>query len=205
MKIQSWLLILSACILLYLLELTFPSFVFQNLALNSDKILQKPWTLITYMFVHDVNGLSHIFYNMFALVLFGYILENIIGSKKFTLIYFASGITAGLCGIPFYHVAIGASGAIFGVLGTLAVLRPRMTVWALGVPMPMIVAAVVWAFIDLVGFFGADNIAHIGHLAGLGTGIIYGLILRPNFRERKRIVKVLSEDEIERWEDEWMN
>ncbi|MCD6381706.1 MAG: rhomboid family intramembrane serine protease [Candidatus Aenigmarchaeota archaeon] len=157
------------------------------------------------MFVHSLNSLSHIFYNMFALLLFGIILESVIGSKRFLMIYFASGIASGLVGLLFYSSIIGASGAIFGILGTLGILRPKLVVWVMGVPMPMLVALVIWALLDFIGIFGSDNVAHLGHLAGLGTGVVYGFLLRPKYGEKKKPkIKILSEDEIKKWENEWM-
>lgn len=204
MKIKACILLSLLCVLIYILELLNPTFMIKNFSLSFETLLQKPWTLITYLFLHDPHQYSHLIYNLFALLLFGYILENIIGTRRFILLYFASGITSGLCGLPFYHSLIGVSGAIFGVIGTLSILRPRLIVWVLGVPMPMIAATVIWALIDLAGVFGSDNVAHIGHLIGLGVGIIYGIFLRPVFGERKERKPKISEEYIKQWEEKWM-
>lgn len=54
----------------------------------------KPWQIVTHMFMHDNSGFTHIIFNMFGLVMFGVILENVMGSKKFIILYFLSGLGA---------------------------------------------------------------------------------------------------------------
>ncbi len=170
--------------------------------LVSSEVAYKPWMLVTHMFLHA--SLEHLFYNMFALGLFGFILENIIGSKRFLAVYFGTGIMAAVAALPFYEASLGASGAIFGVLGCLAFLRPRMTVWVAGVPMPMVIAAAVWALIDLVGVLFPSDVANIAHLAGMAAGIAAGFLLKAQHAERKRHRPSLSEKEMDEWEEGWM-
>jgi len=194
------------CVVVFLFQIIDESITDQY-ALVSVTVLSAPWTLITSIFLH--GSFEHLFYNMFALALFGYILENIIGGKKFLALFFVSGVISGLGSAIFYDASIGASGAIFGILGTLAVLRPRMRVYmGLGVPMPMFFAVVVWAAGDLIGFFAPSGVAHAAHLAGLGFGLIIGFYLRKRYGERttpKRKSRVsINEEDFEEWEDEWM-
>ena len=132
-------------------------------------------TLLTHA-DHD-DGEGHVGH-MFALVLFGSILENEIGTKKFLSLFFLAGLFASIASIPFYNAVLGASGAIFGVIGALAVLKPKMTVWVYGMPMPMIIASLVWAAIDVLGVFIPSNVANIAHLSGIFVGIIFGFIIR---------------------------
>lgn len=157
------------------------------------------------MFAHaDFN---HLFYNMFALFLFGTILERIIGSRSFLLIYFSAGLVGSIATLPLYPASLGASGAIFGVLGTLAILRPRMVVYVSYIPMPMIVASVVWAAIDMLGLFVPSGVADAAHLAGLAVGVAFGLHLRKYYRETpvpKRSPPKVSEEEMRRWEEKYV-
>jgi len=179
-----------------------------NFALISSEVLFKPWTIITYIFLH--GGPSHIFGNMFALALFGSILEKLIGGKKFLIVFFVSGIIAGIGSILFYEASIGASGAIYGIFGTLAILRPRMTVYmGLGAPMPMIAAVFFWAILDFFGFFASlDAVAYAAHLFGLAFGLMYGFYLKKDYGENlksKRKSKThIREKEIREWEDRWL-
>ena len=198
MKKYSFILV-GICVVVFILQVLFPA-ITDEFALYSNRVLSEPWLLVTSMFLH--GGFLHLFFNMFALGLFGMILESIIGSKKFLAIYFASGIVAGIGSALFYPASLGASGAIYGILGTLAVLRPRMVVWVMGIPMPMYAAAVLWAMMDLLGMFAPSGIANAAHLAGLGTGIAAGLILKGRFRlPRKKRSDPLSEEDRRRIEE----
>ncbi|MBI4177732.1 MAG: rhomboid family intramembrane serine protease [Candidatus Aenigmarchaeota archaeon] len=172
--------------------------------LDSSSVLQRPWTLITYMFLHA--NLQHLVSNMFALLLFGLILEKVAGSKNFLKVYFASGIASGLVGVMFYDSIVGASGAIFGAMASLALLRPSLTVWVGYVPMPMVVALFVWAAADFLGVFVPDSVAHIGHLAGMLFGVAYTFAYLRQFMEKpeRRYRIRISEETIREWEKRYM-
>jgi len=187
----------------FVLQNIFPSYA-DSFALVSSAFFQQPWSIVTYMFLHA--NLNHILSNLFSLVLFGFILEKIVGSKNFLLVFFLSGIFAGIASLFFYSSSIGVSGAIFGIIGVLTVIRPKMVVPAFGVPIPMIVAAVLWAVFDLGGVFYPSSIGNIGHLAGLGAGIVVGLWLRPNYKvvEKNKEKVKLDEDYFREWEEKYI-
>lgn len=160
----------------------------------------RPWALLSAVFLH--SGVPHLFYNLFALALFGSILEHIIGTKKFLILFFISGLIASIASMPFYTRVLGASGAIFGILGMLALLRPKMIVWIYSVPMPMILALLVWAAGDVLGIFVPGDTANIAHLAGLGVGIIAGIYYKKDFAEKKAKEKeiFIDEEKVREWE-----
>lgn len=193
----------GVCVVVFALQIIFPS-ITDNFSLVSERALGEPWMFLTAIFLHA--DIMHLLYNMFALALFGAILEKIVGGKMLLAIFFVSGLVASAAAFFFYSASLGASGAIFGILGALAVMRPRMTIW-IYVPMPMFVAIFVWAALDLTGFLYPSGIANAAHLAGLGTGLVFGFMLRKKFGERvskKRNNQVISDDEFRRWEDEWV-
>lgn len=195
--------LVAICVVVFILQLSIPS-ITNEFALISSDVLSRPWILITSIFLH--GSLDHIFFNMFALAIFGMILERIIGSRKFMLIFFITGIIASIGSVFFYDAALGASGAIMGIAGCLAMIRPKMMVYIYGIaPMPMVLAVGLWALIDLVGFFSpvSTGIANIAHLTGLFSGIAFGLTWRKNFPVQKP-GKLVSEREIDRWEEEYM-
>ncbi|MCZ6613499.1 MAG: rhomboid family intramembrane serine protease [Thaumarchaeota archaeon] len=140
-----------------------------------------PWMFVTSIFLHA--DLSHLFFNMFSLLIFGIYLERMVGGRLFLILFFAAGIignvgyivTSGNALVP----AIGASGAIYGVMGTLAVLAPFLLIFVYGIlPLPMIVAAGAFAVLDIMGLLVPSGIAHGAHLAGMIVGIGAGLYLR---------------------------
>jgi membrane associated rhomboid family serine protease len=146
----------------------------------------QPWTFFTSIFLHA--NFSHLFYNMFALFFFGLYLERLVDKKTYLLIFFISGFFGNLLflfttynsSIP----AVGASGAIYGIIGTLAALKPYAIVYVYFTPMPLIVVAFLWALISFIGIFIPSSIAHAAHLSGLITGYAIGYILKK--RERKK-------------------
>ena len=95
-------------------------------------------------------------------------------------------ITAPNSSIP----GVGASGAIYGVMGALAILYPFLIVYVAGLlPMPMILAAAFWALMELFGLFYPSAIAHGAHLGGLFIGILMGLYIR-NKMNRYRVRRI---------------
>ena len=143
--------------------------------LNSNSFVQ-PWRFLTSIFLH--GSFMHLFYNIFALGLFGSILERLIGSKRFLIVFFMAGILANLVSVNFYDNSLGASGSIFGVIGALIFVRPLMVVWAFGLPMPMFIAGIIWAVGDVIGFFVPSNVANLAHLSGMFFGLIIGAFYR---------------------------
>ncbi len=159
----------------------------------------RPWTLVTSMFLH--GDPMHLLSNLFALGLFGLIFESRFGEKRLLAVFFAGGIASSLASAMFYDASLGASGAIFAVIGVVAVTMPRMIVWNLGVPMPMIVAAIVWLILDIAGVFFPSSTANMAHIAGMAFGAVVGLIWR---KPEKRGEKAVNNSEMDEWEERWM-
>ncbi|MBD3203250.1 rhomboid family intramembrane serine protease [Candidatus Woesearchaeota archaeon] len=154
--------------------------------LVSKDVFQRPWILFTSMFLH--GGPNHLFYNMYALFMFGTLVEQRIGTKRFLIIYLLSGILAALLSIFFYDSALGASGAIMGIIGVTIMLFPDMPVLLFFfIPMTMRTAGIIFALMDILGIFLPTGIANLAHLAGLGTGLLYGKYLnnrKSGFQKR---------------------
>lgn len=148
----------------------------------------KIWQLVTYMFLHGNFG--HIFSNMFALFMFGGLLEQVWGQRKFITFYLVTGIGAGLIQqlswfltmtpeIMYYQdllITIGASGAIFGILLAFGMLFPNAPIFIMFIPIPI---KAKW-FVMFYGLFElfagvsstGDGIAHFAHLGGMLFGFI---------------------------------
>ncbi len=144
----------------------------------------KIWQLLTHMFMHeavDAGGnlvFTHIFFNMFTLWMFGSTLENFWGSKRFLQFYMMCGLAAGLAQLLLSNgAAIGASGAIMGVMAAFAYLFPNTELYIMFIPIPIKAKYVVTGFVALdlfggFGFSGSDSIAHWAHLGGALAGLI---------------------------------
>lgn len=154
--------------------------------------LSFPWMFITSIFLHA--DLSHLFFNMIALFFFGTSLERLIGRNAFVALFLLSGLVGNLgymITTTNLHIpAIGASGAIYGVMGTLAVLEPFTMVYIYGIlPLPMIAAAILWGLLDFTGLFAPSGIAHGAHLGGMFVGVFLGIYYRLRVRTRNLQVR----------------
>ena len=163
---------------------------FNNLFILNKNADSEFWRYLTAVFLH--TGVLHLFYNLFALALFGSILEKLIGSYKFLIIFFLAGILSNVVSLNFYPSSLGASGAIFGIIGALIIIKPMMIIWAFGMPMPIFIAGILWGIGDLLGAIGfltgnpIDNTGNIAHLSGMFFGFILGRL----FKNRKRKASV---------------
>jgi membrane associated rhomboid family serine protease len=157
------------------------------LGLQTASFLAEPWTIVTNLFVH--GSIWHLLFNMITLYFFGTFLVRLVGTRAFLITYFVGGIVGNIFFMLFafigfltspYSIVIGASGAIFALGGTLAVLTPRLRVYVFPIPAPMpLWVAVIGGFV-IISFVG--GIAWQGHLGGLIAGLVAGLILRRGVR-----------------------
>jgi rhomboid protease GluP len=137
-------------------------------------------TSVSSMFLH-ANEI-HIAFNMIALFSLGRILEPYIGSKKFVIVYFASGFTgtalhtayAIISGDGFNVPVVGASGAISGVIGLAAALGDRMAIFWLIAQVPLAI-------------FGGSSIAYFAHIGGFVFGFGYGRVMKLLARRKERM------------------
>ena len=187
------------CIIVFVLQNLISSFT--ELFVLNELAYSQYWRFLTAIFLH--GSIVHLFYNLFALALFGFILEKLIGSNKFLLVFFFSGIIANIISINFYASSLGASGAIMGILGCLAVIKPMMMVLAFGFPMPMFIASILWVTGDILGALGAfgnSGIGNIAHLSGIAVGFLVGLFLREWRTAKKQLIN-LPESYMRIWEN----
>jgi membrane associated rhomboid family serine protease len=173
-------------VILFIVDLATHLVVREYLALYSINTgAFQPYQLVTHMFLHGSFG--HIFFNMFGLYMFGRVLESVLGSKKFFILYFLSGLGAALLQMLIYYlqdapaVMIGASGAIFGILAAFAMMFPNVELMLIFLPIPIKAKYFVPVYAVLELFFGianfrGDNIAHFAHLGGAVVGFILIMI-----------------------------
>ena len=168
------------------------------------ELLRKPWTPLTYMFVH--GGFGHVFMNMLVLFFFGPPLEQKWGSTFFLKYYLITGLGGAAFSVLLFSIAgpspmVGASGAIFGILLAFAMNWPDAKIYLYFVfPVPA-----KW-FVGVLGAFtllstiraSGGGVAHWAHLGGLVTGFVmlkYGerigrSIEKALYKEKPRHVKV---------------
>lgn len=144
------------------------------------------WQFFSYLFLHSPAGMIHIFFNMYALLLFGMPIEQLWGTKRFLIYYFFTGIGAGLVifiiniimqSATFYAPTIGASGAVFGLLLAFGMLFPDLKLLLFFfIPIKAKHLVILYGGLELMLqlFAGKySNISHVGHLGGLFFGLLY--------------------------------
>jgi membrane associated rhomboid family serine protease len=139
-------------------------------------VLLRPWAIVTYMFLH--SGLMHLLFNMMALFFFGPRVEDRLGSRSFTILYFVSGITGALLSFIFSPASpiIGASAGVFGVMLAFAYYWPDTPIHIWGIiPVPARILVIITTVLALFsGFSGArGGVAHFAHLGGYVGAFAY--------------------------------
>ncbi|MDY6769544.1 MAG: rhomboid family intramembrane serine protease, partial [Candidatus Nanohaloarchaea archaeon] len=137
---------------------------------------------------------------------FGFMLENIVGTRKFLALFAGAGILANLSAFIFYPAVpvLGASGAVSGIVAALAVIRPRDIGLFWGVPVPMWAALLGWVATNLAGAAATGGgIAFEAHLFGLAAGAAFGLFERRE-HSRSRAEEHEIDVDVEEWEERFM-
>ncbi|GHT75887.1 hypothetical protein AGMMS50262_12600 [Bacteroidia bacterium] len=155
------------------------------------------YQLFTYMFTHE--AFTHLFFNMFALFMFGGLVEQAMGPKRYLTYYLLTGLGAGIIQMLVFYfrlhwiannagydlqelynyvpVMIGASGAVFGLLLAFGMLFPNMPMYFMFIPVPIKAKYLVIGYGVIEFFFGianrsGDNVGHFAHLGGMLVGLI---------------------------------
>ncbi len=151
------------------------------------EFLQKPWTLITYAFVHDLSGVFHILFNMLVFYWFGKLFVEYLGSDKLVALYFLGALAGGLAyllvynTIPFYierigsfNGMVGASAAIYAIVVATATLIPDYTFFLLFLgPVRIKYIAGFYIVVSFLGSVGENAGGNVAHLGGALMGFIY--------------------------------
>lgn len=169
------------------------------IALKPSNIVQGKylWTFLTSMFMH--GGFFHLFANMFSLLFIGNLAEKILGKKRFLLFYLLAGLFAGIAFVAssfllpsdFNTYAVGASGALFGLIGLLMVVTPNLPVSIMFIPIPIkmkFAAPIILALLWLISVLGNVSIGNTAHFGGFIAGLIYGLYLKNRYKNKTKYI-----------------
>ena len=182
-RITPWvgrLIIANAVVLLLLMTLFTSRDVFQALQFSPRTAFTRPWTFVTYMFVHA--NLLHLLGNMLMLFVFGTAVESRMGSRNFLMYYMFCGIGAAvfsllLAGVMPVGAFIGASGAVLGVAVAFAMFWPDAELIVFPIPVPIKARTLVIGLVvlDVIGsrLWPGDGIAHLAHVGGALFGYLF--------------------------------
>ena len=151
-------------------------FLLEHGALYAPKLLEGEWyRVITYLFLH--SGIEHLMNNMMVLYFLGNALEHSIGKVGYLVTYFFSGIVAAIGSVLYnteYPVCVGASGAIFGVIGAMLwiVLKNRGTLQGISKRRMMF-----FVFLSVYSGFTSQGIDNAAHITGLVAGFLFAVFV----------------------------
>lgn len=164
------------------------AFIHQQIAIPAliGDFLQKPWTIITYAFAHDLGSIFHILFNMLFFYWFGRLFVEYLGSDKLIAVYFLGAFAGAIAYlmvynlIPFYQARvpgggmIGASAAVYAVAVATATLIPDYTFFLLFLgPVRIKYIAAFYIFISFLGSVGPNEGGNVAHLGGALLGFLY--------------------------------
>ncbi|HYG02496.1 MAG TPA: rhomboid family intramembrane serine protease [Chryseosolibacter sp.] len=153
-----------------------------------SEFITRPWTIITYMFTHDLSGILHILFNMLVLYWFGRLFVEYLGSDKLVAIYILGGLAGGVAyllaynTIPFFAeraqehsiVMVGASASVNAIVVATATLLPNYTFFLLFLgPVRIKYIAAFYIVISFLGAVGSNAGGNIAHLGGALIGFVY--------------------------------
>lgn len=166
--------------------------VFGSFAFSRGAMIQL-WRWVTSLFLHA--SASHLFFNMLGLYFFGRVLENKVKSQWFIAVYFAAGLIGNFAfAFTSAEAAVGASGAIFGVMGAAMLLYPGELINIYILPLPLSIVAISFVIVEtfVIAYQPQEfsRIATVAHIGGLITGSIFAFFL--DFRKSMKGVFLLG-------------
>lgn len=188
------------CFIVFWALIGFGVLSIDHVAIKPSNILEGKylWSFLTSMFMH--GSFFHLLANMFSLYFVGRLIENILGRKRYLYFYLTAGLFSGLLFVLSVFVfpqdmgvyAVGASGALFGLIGALIFLTPNLPVYVMLIPIPIKmkyaapgILVLLWA-ISAAANIPIGNVAHLG---GLLVGVVYGLYLKAQFPNKVRMIR----------------
>jgi len=166
-------------------------FYWLTLPADFDKFLSRPWTLVTHMFVHDMNNVWHILGNMIWLWAFGYILQDLTGNRKIIPVFIYGAVAGAIAYIVSFNVigplkehlvtaqAFGASAGIMAIAIGATTLAPNYRIFQmLNGGIPIWVITVLYLIIDLATIPEGNPGGHIAHIAGGLMGFVFMVMMQ---------------------------
>lgn len=193
---------MALCLVVYVGQLVSGGLVTDAGVLDPRLVASEPWRMITSAFLHSPQSFLHILFNLYALFIFGPALERFLGRLRYLALYLVTALGGSVGVVLVYQLwvvsghasaqwlgtllspssALGASGAIFGLLGAIIALRTAMGVQS----MQLLIVVVA----NLAISFFVPGIAWEAHLGGLLTGLAIGYVFLRTRRNRQRSVQV---------------
>ena len=196
--------LIIANVIMFFLQVVMPG-ITRMLDLVPALVLIRPWTLVTYMFLH--GGFMHILFNMLTLYFFGPRVEERMGSRRFLILYFLSGLTGAAASFlfAFNSAVIGASGAVFGVMLAYARFWPDAQILLyFMIPVPVWLALAGFVALSLWSGLngsrsGVADFCHLGGFVGAALYLVYLNRAAGTRRFRPKTVSPVPKETLNNW------
>lgn len=177
--------LIAICVVVYILELLPGSTVADALFYPPLLTATEPWRMLTSLFVHSPTSILHILFNMYSLLVIGPLIEHMVGRGRFLALYLLSGFGGSVAVLLFAPASgvLGASGAIFGLLGAFFVIQRHLG----GNNLQLVIVI----GLNLVIGFVIPNVAWQAHLGGLVVGGLVALVYLKTRASRQRNSQLL--------------
>ena len=178
--------LIAACVLIYGLQWITQQQITQAWIYWPPLTASEPWRMITSTFLHSPSSILHLLFNMYSLFIFGPVLESLIGRVRFLALYLVSGFAGSVAVLLLAPgiAVLGASGAIFGLMGAYFVITRHL---GRGQTQVFIIIA-----LNLVIGFVIPNVAWQAHLGGLIAGVAVAMVYVSTRRRAQRPVQILG-------------
>ncbi|BFI73553.1 rhomboid family intramembrane serine protease [Nanoarchaeota archaeon] len=195
--ITIWL--VTILVIVFFIEPFLPANIFNLLMFYPHYALEYPWMFITSLFLDAppaAGGIYQLLFDGLALFFLGIAFEYLYGSKQLLILFFLSGIVGNIAFLIQYFnnpliAGLGSSGAISGILGALAILKPKekVIIFPIIVPIDMIYAAIFWIIFNAIGIiYPFTSLGFSAHLGGTLFGMLYGYIYKRKFEKKEDII-----------------
>jgi|SRR6478735_4338805 len=178
--------------------------IWQALPANIQDFIYKPWTLISYFFVHETPMPFHILFNMLGLYFFGRIIQDMIGSRRVMSLYILGGLTGGLIylllfnTVPYFvdqnsHILVGASASVFAIAVAAATLVPHYSFHLFFFGSVRIIYIVgFYIVVSMAGAIGNNAGGSLAHLGGALLGYFFIVWLRKGTDIGRPISRIMD-------------
>ncbi|MCJ1715198.1 rhomboid family intramembrane serine protease [Microbacterium sp. M1A1_1b] len=175
--------IIAVSVLIWLLDQVTRGYFTQLLFFNAAYLPTQPWRMVTSLFVH--SGFLHIAFNMWAVFIFGRMLENMLGTWRFLALYFLAGLGGSMAVtlIAPGSSVVGASGAIFGLFAAFFMLQRSLGGNAVSL-------LVIIGLNLVIGFLPGTNISWQAHVGGIAVGFLTGYVFAKTRNIRRRNLQI---------------
>lgn len=178
--------IMALCVVIWLAQVFVGDIVTAYLLYYAPLTVAEPWRMLTVAFVHSTSSPFHLLFNMYALWLFGRILEHLLGRWRFLALYLISGLGGSVAVLLLAPTSavVGASGAVFGLFGAFFIIQRRLGARSMQL--------IVVIGINLVIGFVIPGISWQGHVGGLIAGSLVGLVYTSTRRPSQKNTQLLG-------------